>query len=168
METDGRFVGGAAINPTQFAPASLLWRTPTGQVAWISVSPVKNNFTVLTNGRQHYVSSSSISARANEQNLTIAYPPSRAFPDTFSPSNVLSLLVSGIPGFPLDQGFGSEGTMELPGILLTFSGNLATRAQRSLVYGATMLNDLVFYNLTYMIPGDLGEVPELVISFEKL
>lgn len=38
IEVDGRFVGGAAINPTQNAPAAILWKTPTGQTAWLSVS----------------------------------------------------------------------------------------------------------------------------------
>ncbi|KAF9448777.1 hypothetical protein P691DRAFT_729053 [Macrolepiota fuliginosa MF-IS2] len=150
MEVDGLLVGGAAVNPTTFAPAVLLWMTPAGQVAWLS----------------HHATSSSISAQANAHNLTIAYPPSRAFPDTYSPSNILTLIISGIPGHALDLDFGAEGTAELPGIQLSFSGNLAGRAQRSLVYGAAMLNDLSFYNLTYMIPANLSEIPKLVISFE--
>lgn len=38
IEVDGRFVGGAATSPMQFAPAVLLWMTPAGQVAWLAVS----------------------------------------------------------------------------------------------------------------------------------
>lgn len=41
MEIDGRFVGGAAVNPTQNAPAVILWKTPTGQTTWLSVSTLQ-------------------------------------------------------------------------------------------------------------------------------
>lgn len=81
---------------------------------------------------------------------------------------MLVLLISGIPGHPLGSDFGSEGNFDMPGIRLSFSGNVASHASRSLLYGATTLNDLVYYNLTYTIPDDFGQVPELIISFEKL
>jgi hypothetical protein len=60
------------------------------------------------------------------------------------------------------------GVFDLPGIRLAFSGNVANEAKRELVYGAGTLNDLLYYNLTYILPVDLKGVPELVISFEKL
>lgn len=122
---------------------------------------------------QHYVTSSSVSIQATSHNLTITYPPSRAFPDSWTPSNVLTLLVTGFPGYMLDLEFGSSGKVfELPGIRLEFSGNIARGARRrELGYGDGEVNGLVYYNLTYVIPDseDLGgEVPELVVGFEKV
>ncbi|TFK38958.1 hypothetical protein BDQ12DRAFT_745607 [Crucibulum laeve] len=58
IQIDGREVGGAAINPTNFVPGVILWATGTGKTGWIS----------------HYATSSSISAVATSKNLTVSYP----------------------------------------------------------------------------------------------
>ncbi|KAE9407923.1 hypothetical protein BT96DRAFT_54755 [Gymnopus androsaceus JB14] len=36
IEVDNYVVGGAAINPSVYVPASILWRTPIGETAWIN------------------------------------------------------------------------------------------------------------------------------------
>lgn len=79
----------------------------------------------------------------------------------------MCFLISGFRGLTLGSDFLANGTGELPGLRLNVSGNLVEKGSRSLFYELTTLNDLMFYNLTYFIPPDLGEVPEIVISFEK-
>lgn len=43
IEFDMAFVGGASVNPTQFAPGALLWRSSSsgGMVGWLSVSVLR-------------------------------------------------------------------------------------------------------------------------------
>lgn len=105
---------------------------------------------------------------ATSKDITITYPPSKAFPDTATTSNIMSILISGIFGVNLKQDFLANGTDTLPGLKLTLSGNVIN-GTRSLVYGQAKLNDYNYYNLTYVIPDDLGEeVPTLVLGFEKV
>ncbi|KAF5360896.1 hypothetical protein D9756_004510 [Leucocoprinus leucothites] len=161
VEFDMAFVGGASVNPEQFTPAVLLWKTgvPGRDVGWIS----------------HHVTWRSVSARASPDNLTISYLPLRAFPDNSSSveSNILTLLVSGIPGYTLPLHFGDhDKEVQLPGLKLRFSGSERTMsAERLLRYGDGMVNGLSYYNLTYIIPpmGTRREVDvlELVLGFEK-
>lgn len=37
IQVDGNAVGGAAINPSQFAPGVILWSAGTAGIGWISV-----------------------------------------------------------------------------------------------------------------------------------
>lgn len=80
----------------------------------------------------------------------------------------MSILFLGVFGLNLKSDFLANGTGELPGLKLTLTGNVVN-GTRSLVYGQAKLNDYSYYNLTYVIPEDLGgEVPTLVLGFEKV
>lgn len=80
----------------------------------------------------------------------------------------MSILIGGIFGTNLKQDFLANGTGLLPGLKLTLSGNVVD-GNRTLIYGQAELNDYYYYNLTYVIPEDLGgEVPTLVLGYEKI
>lgn len=80
----------------------------------------------------------------------------------------MTFLISGLNGLTLDSSILANGTGALPGLRLTLSGNVLN-GTRSLIYGAGSINDLSYYNLTYVIPTDLaGEVLQIVWSFEKI
>ncbi|KAF5371592.1 hypothetical protein D9758_003428 [Tetrapyrgos nigripes] len=181
IQVDNAQVGGAALNPTAFSPAQILWASGEGkgtgmdsEVGWIL----------------HYPTSSVISAVATSTNLTISYPPSKAFPsNSSSSSNIMSLLISGLKRVSLGPDFLANGTGELPGLRLDITGNFfdvgnvsvgnainvdinedasSESLKRTLVYGANTINDFSFYNLTYYIPTSFQGTPEVTIAFEKL
>ncbi|KAF9004872.1 hypothetical protein BDZ89DRAFT_1049334, partial [Hymenopellis radicata] len=153
MEIDAKVVGGPAANVNQFVPAALIWSTEAGGVAWML----------------HYPTSSSISAIATSTNLTITYPPSRAFPDDATSSKVMTFLFSGITGVSLPSDFLANGiSADLSGIRLSVSGNAAS-GNRMFVYGSGTINDVSYYNLTYVIPElGAGEEARIVFGFEKV
>ncbi|KIK68512.1 hypothetical protein GYMLUDRAFT_721681 [Collybiopsis luxurians FD-317 M1] len=151
IEVDNQLVGGAAINPSVYVPASVMWRTPIGETAWIN----------------HYPTSSVISAIATANNLTVLYPPSRAFPGNATTSKTMSFLFSGHRHLTLHEDFLIGGSAELPGLKLGVSGNLFGQ-NTTFVYITNSIDGLSFYNLTYFISENFTEVPSLTISFEKV
>ncbi|KIY67025.1 hypothetical protein CYLTODRAFT_462105 [Cylindrobasidium torrendii FP15055 ss-10] len=158
IESDENVVGGPATSQTAYVPASFIWKTDVpeakdrGRLAWMF----------------HHPTASSISAVVSSTNLTIKYPPSRAFPEHSTTSNIMSFLFSGVYKTTLTQDFLANGTAVYSGLKLTVSGNVAS-GNRTLVYGQDAINEVSFYNLTYTIPDDLGdEVPTLIWEFEKL
>ncbi|KAJ3992040.1 hypothetical protein F5050DRAFT_1861295, partial [Lentinula boryana] len=148
IQVDNSVVGGAAINPSVYVPASIMWHTPLGEIAWIN----------------HYPTSSVISAVATSKNLTISYPPSQAFPDNSTISNAMSVLISGNHHTTLHKDFLLNGSAELPGLKLNISGSLFGE-KRTMIYVPDSINGLSFYNLTYFIPENFSEIPSLIISF---
>ncbi|ESK90726.1 hypothetical protein Moror_4112 [Moniliophthora roreri MCA 2997] len=152
IQFDENVVGGPAINPSQFVPANILWSTPSGSIGWML----------------HYSTSRTISAIATANNLTILYPPSRAFPskDQFS-SNIMTFLFSGFNFLTLPADFLANGTGELPGISLHVLGNILNGTY-TFLYGSGTINDLQYYNLTYIIPPALEEIPTITFLFEKV
>ena len=111
------------------------------------------------------MTSSSVSARASPNNLTLSYVPSRAFPDSATSSKTMTFLISGIPGHIVPSDFGGGGIEDLPGLKLTFLGNRVIRdAKRILRYGEGMVKGLNYYNLTYVLQ-DQVEIPEVVIKY---
>ncbi|KAK7026850.1 hypothetical protein VNI00_015392 [Paramarasmius palmivorus] len=152
VEVDENVVGGPASNPSQFVPANILWSTPSGSTAWML----------------HRSTSKTISAIATENNLTISYPPSKAFPSSDGPSsNTMTFLFSGHNFVTLPADFLANGTGELPGLSLRVSGNVLN-GTRTFQYGSGTINDLRYYDLTYTIPSDLEEVPTITFSFRKV
>ncbi|KAJ3571230.1 hypothetical protein NP233_g3898 [Leucocoprinus birnbaumii] len=166
IEFDMAFVGGASVNPEQFTPAAILWSTGVSgrSVGWITHHL----------SRQHYATSSSVSALASPHNLTISYRASRAFPDSFVQSSTITLLISGIPGHPLRPDFGhirdDAQVTEMPGLKVKFSGTRHLKdANPMLKYGEGSLNGLIYYNLTYVLVqgNEATGDPELVLEFQK-
>ncbi|KAF9468734.1 hypothetical protein BDZ94DRAFT_1209084 [Collybia nuda] len=153
IQVDSNVVGGPAINPSQFAPAVLLWSAGAAETGWIS----------------HYATSRSVSAVATADNLTISYPKSRAFPNlsSIADSSVMTFFISGFKHVTLDTGFLANGSGTLPGLELSVSGNVPRQGVRSFIYGAGSINDLLYYNLTFAFP-DSFPTPEIIISFRKL
>ncbi|KAG6865534.1 hypothetical protein C0991_001727 [Blastosporella zonata] len=153
IEVDANVIGGPATSPSAFTPGIILWDAGEGQATgWIS----------------HYATSRTIRAVVTEKNLSISYPPSRAFPDLATgKSNVMTFLVSGFRGVTLPPDFGSGGSANLPGLKLAVSGNVVDEGQRIFVYGVAFINDLPYYNLTYVLPEGL-DVPEIVLAFDKM
>ncbi|KAF5370512.1 hypothetical protein D9615_010337 [Tricholomella constricta] len=153
IEVDSNVVGGPAINPSQFSPGVILWDAGHSSTGWIS----------------HFSTSRSISATASSKSLTISYPPSRAFPslDTGS-SNIMTFLISGFKHVSLGVEFMANSTSMLPGLRLTLSGNVVAQSTWMFEYGNGALNNLLYYNLTYLIPDGLEGVPEIVLAFEKI
>ncbi|GLB42799.1 hypothetical protein LshimejAT787_1202480 [Lyophyllum shimeji] len=146
IEVDSNVVGGPATNPTNFAPGVILWDAGQAGTGWIS----------------HYSTSRTIRAVATSQNLTISYPPSRAFPNLATGiSKTMTLLISGFRHVSLSPDFLANGTAVLPGLRLSVSGNVAVHGARFFQYGVGTINDLMYYNLTYAIPDGLEGVPEV-------
>ena len=113
-----------------------------------------------------YPTSGTIAAAASRTGLTIAYPTSAAFNSTLASSG-MTFLFGGLPHLSLPADFLVNGTGALPGLHLALSGNVVSAGTRTLVYGAGTINDLPYYNLTYVF-GDLGgAVPQIVIAVEK-
>ncbi|KAF8063496.1 hypothetical protein FPV67DRAFT_1701190 [Lyophyllum atratum] len=153
IEVDSNVIGGPAINPTAFTPGVILWDAGQSGTAWIS----------------HYSTSRTISAIATSKNLTISYPPSRAFPDLETgTSKVMTFLISGFRHVSLGADFLENGTAVLPGLRLSLSGNVVVHGTRLFEYGLGTLNDLMYYNLTYTIPDTLEGAPQVVLAFEKV
>ncbi|KAJ7588100.1 hypothetical protein C8J56DRAFT_860795 [Mycena floridula] len=153
IDSDG-VVGGPAINPAQFVAASLLWSTGVegSPVGWMNASLFRF---------------SAISAVASSTNIILSYPPSRAFPGDGIESDVMTFLIGGINGLSLDEELLANGTATLPGIQLKISGNVVN-GSRSVTYGTGTINDLAYYNVTYVIPDGLTETPRIVVGFVKL
>ncbi|KAG6909244.1 hypothetical protein DXG01_001426 [Tephrocybe rancida] len=154
IEVDSIVVGGPATSSEAFTPGIILWDAGAGQATgWIS----------------HYATSRTIRAVATEKNLTISYPPSRAFPTfTTGLSNVMTFLISGFRLVTLSEDLFANGSAVLPGLKLTLTGNVVDAGQRLFAYDkAVPINDLQYYNLTYVLPEGL-EVPEIVLTFEKI
>ncbi|KAF8875318.1 hypothetical protein BD779DRAFT_1563870 [Infundibulicybe gibba] len=153
IQVDGNVVGGAAINPEQFAPAVILWDTGDSKVGWIS----------------HYSTSRTISAVASPGKLSISYPPSSAFPHLPpSPgSNAMTFLISGFRGVSLGEDLLKNGTALFPGLQCSVSGTATSVGLRTISYGDGTLNDLPYYNLTYTLPENFTGVPEIVFSLKK-
>lgn len=173
VQVDENVVGGPAINPGQFVPAVILWDTKTAGVAWMLVSGFSwFCFSQAQATYKHYSTSSTISAVATSKNLTVAYPPSKAFPanstQSVLSSNIMTFLFSGINRVSLGTDFLVNGTADLPGLRLSVSGNVVTAGARTLIYGQSTINDQSYYNLTYVIPSNFTDVPEIVWSFEKI
>lgn len=81
----------------------------------------------------------------------------------------MTFLISGFQGVSLNSSFLANATADLPGLRLSVSGNAVTDGVRSFVYGSGTINNLMYYNLTYTLPGDVWEkVPEIVLQFEQL
>ncbi|KAG6816075.1 hypothetical protein H0H87_008803 [Tephrocybe sp. NHM501043] len=152
IEVDENVVGGPATSSEAFTPGLILWDAGEGQATgWIS----------------HYATARTIRAVATDKNLTISYPPSRAFPDlTTGKSNIMTFLISGFRGITLPPDFAAnESIAMLPGLKLMLQGNVVDRG--SFLFGTGLINDLPYYNLTIFIPEGL-DVPEIVLSFEKV
>ena len=116
-----------------------------------------------------YPTSGAISAVASRAGLAISYPPSRAFPgQTNVTSTQMTFLFGGFPHVTLGA-FMADADATLPGLRLLVSGNVVRRGARALVYGASAVNGLAYYNLTYAwTAADLGgEVPQIVLEVEK-
>ncbi|KAJ7090849.1 hypothetical protein B0H15DRAFT_837082 [Mycena belliarum] len=153
IQSDEKVVGGPATNKAAYVPASIIWASGTStRTAWFNMYPT----------------SGTISAVASRTNLTIAYPPSRAFPGTAPTSRVMTFLFCGAPHVSLPADFLANGTGVLPGLRLRVSGNVVEKGTRSLRYGAGSINNLPYYNLTYALPDLGGEVPEIVIEVKKI
>ncbi|KAG5651479.1 hypothetical protein H0H81_008510 [Sphagnurus paluster] len=153
IEVDSNVVGGPASNPGQFVPGVILWDAGKSGNGWIS----------------HYSTTRTISARATSSALSIAYPPSRAFPELATgKSNVMTFLISGFRRVSLGADFLANGTGTLPGLQLRVSGNVAEKGKRLFEYGVGNLNNLAYYNLTYVVPDGLEGVPEIVFEFKKV
>ncbi|KAJ7348179.1 hypothetical protein DFH08DRAFT_158109 [Mycena albidolilacea] len=155
IASDEKVVGGAATNQAAYVPASIIWSTGT-QTAWFNMYPT----------------SGTIAASASRTGLTIAYPPSTAFASNTTvaapTSNVMTFLFGGFPHLSLPADFLANGTGTLPGLQLAVSGNVLSAGVRTLVYGASTINDLPYYNLTYSF-GDLDSgVPQIEIVVEKI
>ncbi|KIY52468.1 hypothetical protein FISHEDRAFT_35228 [Fistulina hepatica ATCC 64428] len=171
VQLDQREPGGAALSPYEFAPAVILWTALKDETAYfmvsVSCSPGRGGKTQLRN-TQHFATSGSISAVASSTNLTIAYPPSRAFPDNSTTSDIMTFLISGITNVTLPGDFLSNGSSyDLPGLRLSVSGNVAS-GSTTLLYGASPDDVYNYYNFTYTIPENLTDTPVLVLSYEKL
>ncbi|KAF5389578.1 hypothetical protein D9757_004100 [Collybiopsis confluens] len=150
IEVDNQLVGGAAINPSVYVPASIMWRTPLGETAWIN----------------HYPTSSVISAIASSNSLAVSYPPSRAFTSNNTFSSTMSFLFSGHKHLTLHDDFLKSGSAELPGLKLNVSGSLVGQ-KSTLRYIPDSIDGLSFYNLTYFIPQNFTEIPSVTLSFAK-
>lgn len=80
---------------------------------------------------------------------------------------MMTFLISGFKHVTLDTDFLANGRSNLPGLELTVSGNVPEKGMRSFIYGSGSINDLMYYNLTYLFPGSLL-APEIVFSYKKI
>jgi hypothetical protein len=80
----------------------------------------------------------------------------------------MTFLFGGLPHLSLQADFLANGTGTLPGLKLAVSGNVVSAGVRTLVYGASTINDLPYYNLTYSFGGLDSGVPEIEIVVEKI
>ncbi|GAC94055.1 hypothetical protein PHSY_001624 [Pseudozyma hubeiensis SY62] len=163
-EIDEAVIGGPAKNPTAFTPAVMLWKTPDThslnyaqpKASWLSLYPTTQT----------------ISASASSSNLTIRFPPSRAFAANYTAPTQMTLMFGTSPlnNLPSDFLVSSNSTNgTLPGMELSFSGNVASGAvNRSLTYDSSKnINGFYYYNLTFALGGlPKDAVPELVVSYK--
>ena len=163
-EIDEAVIGGPAKNPTAFTPAVMLWTTPDThslhfvqpKASWLSLYPT----------------SQTISATASSSNLTITFPPSRAFAANYTAPTQMTLMFGTSPLNTLPSDFlvsSNRTDGKLAGIELELSGNVASNAvSRSLTYDSSKnINGFYYYNLTFALGGlPKTAVPELVVSFK--
>ncbi|KAF7292287.1 Chitin synthase 4 [Mycena kentingensis (nom. inval.)] len=166
IQSDERVIGGPATNPAMYVPASVLWDVDgQGTVGWLNLFP--------TSGSISAIATPSESSPGRGAKLTITYPPSTNFPTPLFAnitSTQFTFLIGGFQGVSLPADFAQGGAAQLPGLRLKFSGNVVSRGVRSFVYGASTINDLMPYNLTFDVTGvDLGgEVPGVVLEVERV
>lgn len=163
-EIDEAAIGGPAKNPTAFTPAVMMWSTPythslnyaQSKASWLSLYPTTQT----------------ISAIASSSNLTIRFPPSKAFAANYTAPTQMTLMfgTSPLSNLPSDFLVSSNVTQGmLPGMELTLSGNVASSAvNRSLTYDSSKnINGYFYYNLTFALGGlPQNSVPELVLSYQ--
>lgn len=163
-EIDEAAIGGPAKNPTAFTPAVMLWNTPDThslgfaqpQASWLSLYPTTGT----------------ISATASSSNLTIQFPPSKAFTANYTAPTQMTIMIGTSPlnNLPSDFLVSSNGTNGmLPGMELELSGNVASgKVNRTLMYNsANTINGFYYYNLTFALGGmPQNTTPELVISYK--
>jgi hypothetical protein len=105
---------------------------------------------------------------ATQNNLSISYPPSQDFSNG-TLSNMIQLSISSIPDFQLSNS-SFTGKTSLPGLDVTLSGNVVDQGKKSLSFTGAQINGFYVYNLTHSFDSSLrdnGEVPTLVVEFEK-
>ncbi|KAJ1033090.1 hypothetical protein NDA16_000368 [Ustilago loliicola] len=163
-EIDEAVIGGPAKNPTAFTPAVMMWSTPDThslhlaqpKVSWMSLYPTTQ----------------SISATASSSNMTIRFPPSRAFAANYTAPTQMTLMFGISPLTWLPDNFllaANKTEGNLPGMELELSGNVASSAvKRSLTYDSSKdVNGFYYYNLTFALAGlPQNTVPELVVSYK--
>lgn len=163
-EIDEAAIGGPAKNPTAFTPAVMMWKTPDlhslhyaqPQASWLSLYPT----------------TPAISATASPSNLTIRFPPSRAFAANYTAPSQMTIMFSITPLAVIPADFlvaSNETNGKLPGIELSLGGNVASNAvHRSLTFDSSMdINGFYYYNLTFELGGlAQNTVPELVVSYQ--
>lgn len=162
-EIDEATIGGPAKNPTAFTPAVLLWSTP--DTHGLHYAQPKTSWLSL------YPTTQTISATASESNITIRFPPSRAFSANYTAPSQMTLMIGTSPldNLPSDLLLHSNATSAVPGIQLELSGNVAAGSvNRSLTYDSSKtVNGFYYYNLTFAL-GSLPktQVPELIIAYK--
>ncbi|KAJ1025537.1 hypothetical protein NDA13_004345 [Ustilago tritici] len=163
-EIDEAVIGGPAKNPTAFTPAVMMWPTPDThslnyaqpQASWMSLYPT----------------TPTISATASASNLTVRFPPSKAFAANYTAPTQMTLMfgISPLAWLPDDFLLASNRTEgKLPGMELELNGSVASGAvKRSLTYDSEKkVYGFYYYNLTFALGGLAQKtVPQLVVSYK--
>lgn len=163
-EIDEAVIGGPAKNPTAFTPAVMMWPTPDThllnyaqpQASWMSLYPT----------------TPTISATASASNLTVRFPPSKAFAANYTAPTQMTLMfdISPLAWLPDDFLLASNRTEgKLPGMELELSSSVASGAvESSLTYDSEKnVYGFYYYNLTFALGGlPQNTVPQLVVSYK--
>ncbi|KAJ7205294.1 hypothetical protein GGX14DRAFT_645299 [Mycena pura] len=159
VASDEKVVGGPATNQAAYVPATIVWDAGGAQTAWFNVSARAR--AVCT--RRAARSAPSRRARGS-RSRTRRRARSRG-----RRTSQMTFRFGGFPRVTLGADFLADADATLPGLRLRVSGNVVRRVARALVFGASAVNGLAYYNLTYAwtAADQGGEVPQIVLEVEK-